>query len=1021
MRFSFIVILFFIATFVCFSQNSYSLYKQAIEEYDAEAYEQSLEKFQLAKQQFQNQKDISNVVNCLLYISRINSVQSNYKSAVSYSDEALSYFKSNKINNDSIFAELASNKALGLKFLGKFEDAYETSNSLIDYLKEKKESTKYLANAHEIKSRIEIDLGNYDDAIHSAKKALSFNNEESQERKAALLNIIGVGFYFKDQLDSTSYYYNASYKIKQDINADNYQLAIATYNIGIVQEDLGDYDKAIEFYNKAAHHDLLDRGEEVGFLSDIYVALTNTYFKKNDLEKAEEFAEKALQIAIRRYGEDSPNTSFVYIAYSNIFELKGNYEKSIEYITKALVIRRKTYGNNHRWTAESLLSISESLVELERFTEAEKKYNEALTIARSIKNNLIEAYAEMGLGTIYMETKKYDLAVESLKAAKEKFINAYGKYHETHLSVLVIEAENYFKKGEPDTALQIIEVIKKQASNSNMFYGLDALTIELDIALNYYNEIEDLKLLEKSIQNIDDAIQLIFKIKKDYPNSKSRIYVNNSMNDFVAKAIEASYILYNSTDNFRYVEKAFELSELNRSSALVTGIQDVRFKKMANVPEPLLLKENNLNHELASLKKEIYYEENAEEPDREYLEELLSKQIICRAALDSLFTKIEIEHPKYYKLKYSENGIGIKELQINILKDDETVIEYFLTEDQVYVFTISKSEINFIELPKANDIQSILQVFRNRLNKRDAITQQSKKLYNLLLKDLNLDTKRLIIIPDKELNHLPFEALIKEDTFLIQDFVICYSGSASLLKTQQDNFFDFKFTNNWVGFAPDFITNNTLASSKTEIEAVAELMKGDTFLGEQATVENFKWAAQNSSILHLATHAEIDKVNPLYSKLIFAQDSALTASDIYTLPINAELAVLSACETGFGKLEKSEGVMSMSRAFQYAGVSSTVMSLWKVPDQETAKLMEAFYKYLKAGNPKDEALKKAKIEYLETTDDAALKHPFYWSGFVISGDVSALESNSKAWLIALILLGILTLVLFRKELIKLFK
>ncbi|MBC8754058.1 CHAT domain-containing protein [Kordia sp. YSTF-M3] len=1019
MRFSLIVLLFFIETFTCFSQNSNTYYEKAKEQYNAEQYEQSLENFQLAKQQFLNQQNALDVVICLSYISKIKSIQSDYNSSLDYSIEALSYLKHGEINNDSMYADLMSGKALSLKFLGQFQQAYVITDSLINHLKAKKETEKYLANAYQIKSRVEIDLGRHDSSIISAKKALSYTNDQNQEQKAALLNIIGVGFYLKDQLDSALYYYNASYKIKQAIDADNYQLAIAKYNIGIVYEDLGDYDKAIEFYNKAAKYDLSDRGEEIGFLSDIYVALTNTYFSKNDLEKAEEYAEKALQIAIRRYGENSPNTSFAYIAYSNIFELKGDYKKSIEYVKKALEIRRNTYGANHRWTAESLLSISENQVELKRFTEAEKNYNEVITIAKSINNKLVQAYAEIGLGTIYIETNQHDLAIAALKAAKGKFITTYGNYHETHLRVLVLEAENYFKKGAPETALQIIEVIKANAKNSNLFYGLDALTLELNIALHDYNESGDLKLLEKNIQNIDDAIQLIFKIKKDYPSSKSRIYVNNSMNYFVAKAIEASYILYNSTHDFMYVEKAFELSELNRSSALVAGVQDVRFKKMANVPQALLLKENKLNHELARLKKEIYYEENAEETDREYVDELLSKQLICRTALDSLFTKIEIEHPKYYQLKYSEKGIGIKELQNNILKDDETVIEYFLGENQVYVFTISKSEINFIELPKAQNILSVLQVFRERLNKREDLTQQSKTLYKLLVKDLNVDTKRLIIIPDKELNHLPFEALIKDDAFLVENYIICYSGSASLLKTQQDHFFDFKFTRNWVGFAPEFKTNNALTSSKIEIEAVAKLMRGDTFLGEQATVESFIKSTQNSSILHLATHAEIDKVNPLYSKLIFAQDSVLTASDIYTLPINAELAVLSACETGFGKLEKSEGVMSMSRAFQYAGVRSTVMSLWKVPDKETSQIMVSFYTYLKSGTPKNKALQLAKLEYLNTVEDSFLKHPFYWAGFVLSGDISPIETGTNYWWLLFIVIP-LFLIILRKQLIKIF-
>ena len=108
---------------------------------------------------------------------------------------------------------------------------------------------------------------------------------------------------------------------------------------------------------------------------------------------------------------------------------------------------------------------------------------------------------------------------------------------------------------------------------------------------------------------------------------------------------------------------------------------------------------------------------------------------------------------------------------------------------------------------------------------------------------------------------------------------------------------------------------------------------------------------------------------------MFSKDSVLTASEIYTLPINAELAVLSACETGYGKLEKSEGVMSMSRAFQYAGVKSTVMSLWKVPDKETSKLMLLFYKNLKKGFPKDKALQKAKTNIPKNHRRSYIKTP----------------------------------------------
>ena len=113
-------------------------------------------------------------------------------------------------------------------------------------------------------------------------------------------------------------------------------------------------------------------------------------------------------------------------------------------------------------------------------------------------------------------------------------------------------------------------------------------------------------------------------------------------------------------------------------------------------------------------------------------------------------------------------------------------------------------------------------------------------------------------------------------------------------------------------------------------------------------------------MLHLATHAEIDNKNPLYNKLIFS-DGDMTSSEIYLSETRAKMAVLSACNTGFGKLEKGEGVMSMARAFHFSGVPSVVMSLWKVPDRSTMQIMLLFYQHLENGESKSEALRKAKL------------------------------------------------------------
>ena len=179
------------------------------------------------------------------------------------------------------------------------------------------------------------------------------------------------------------------------------------------------------------------------------------------------------------------------------------------------------------------------------------------------------------------------------------------------------------------------------------------------------------------------------------------------------------------------------------------------------------------------------------------------------------------------------------------------------------------------------------------------------------------------------------------------------------------------------------------------------MFDGKAFLGNNSSVNNFLENSKDNSIVHLAMHVEINHDNPQYNKLIFS-DGELTSSKIYVSDIKANLAVLSACNTGFGKLEKGEGVMSMARAFNYSGVPSVIMSLWEIPDKETKKIMVFFYQHLKDGELKNEALKNAKLDYLAATNDENLRHPYYWSGFVLNGNINSLApiKNDKYYLIS---------------------
>jgi len=194
------------------------------------------------------------------------------------------------------------------------------------------------------------------------------------------------------------------------------------------------------------------------------------------------------------------------------------------------------------------------------------------------------------------------------------------------------------------------------------------------------------------------------------------------------------------------------------------------------------------------------------------------------------------------------------------------------------------------------------------------------------------------------------------------------------------------------------------------------LLGGKTVEGKGATSSSFLSKAQQCRILHLATHACIDEENPELNKIYFAGDY-IAGADLNNLKLNAELAVLSACNTGSGKLVKGEGVMSLSRGFILSGCPSTLMSLWAVDDCTTSQIMLGFYQHLKKGLSKDAALRQAKLDHLSTADKVN-SHPYYWAAFVHSGNADPMQFSGLLaeykWLI-LFLAGLFLYFLFRKK------
>jgi len=308
-----------------------------------------------------------------------------------------------------------------------------------------------------------------------------------------------------------------------------------------------------------------------------------------------------------------------------------------------------------------------------------------------------------------------------------------------------------------------------------------------------------------------------------------------------------------------------------------------------------------------------------------------------------------------------------------------------------------------------------------------------KKLLTPVLKD-QTGVKNLIIVTDGELGHLPFETFLVEQApqqvtpyknlyYLIQDYTISYNYSATLW---QENKEAHKSKNNGqlLAVAANYDLEldssmmdlrlptdqwlrehlNSLPAARKEVETLQEQFQGFFAFDSLASEKTVKAKAADYAVLHFAVHGILDKKRPVLSSLAFSEDNDSLESnfwqahEISKLPLNANLVVLSACETGYGKFETGNGIASLARAFMYAGASSLIVSLWQVNDQTTSRIMQILYQNLADGQEIDEALRQAKLDYIQSAKGITA-HPAFWSPFIQIGKTEpvAIKTKGRLW------------------------
>ena len=552
------------------------------------------------------------------------------------------------------------------------------------------------------------------------------------------------------------------------------------------------------------------------------------------------------------------------------------------------------------------------------------------------------------------------------------------------------------------------------------------------------------------------AIQVIDEMRRGFQAEESKHTLAANALSVYEKSIKAAIDLVNwhkkqNNDSSEisdiYLKKAFQFAEKNKATILLEAIKEskARLELFANIPSNILEREENLKRDMAFYERKLFEEKQKPKDKADGLKMSFweSKIFDLTQAYQGLTDTLEQDYPDYYHLKYTIEVASVEDVQEKLQENDGTLLEYFVGKEDVYVFVIDSDEIEVHSISNTLHLQKQFETLLQSLkvnpfqmeNTEDVYLTYLKSaywIYKNLVEDMLPPQKKegevgqLIVIPDGVMGYIPFETLLMEypkdssninfsldyQHYLIEEYSISYAYSTTLLleglatenKTKEENY---------VGFAPVFERQNqmeadtikvlgsclvselqTLEGSEREVEQLSEMMNGSRFLKKEASKQSFMKNGANGRILHLATHACLSQADPMFNTIHFINDY-LSTYELFNIRLDVDLAILSACNTGSGTLIPGEGIMSLSRGFLYAGCPSMVTSLWNVSDNASVNIMLNLHANLFEGQSKSDALRSAKLQYLQNKPNR-LSAPYFWATFVHIGNPNpiSLQHNS---------------------------
>lgn len=968
--------------------------------------------------------------------------------------ESLTAFQSNGINGVIEYAEKNKNRITEdsvavVALVGK-EMKNETVLKIALVLAETLNYKSCIAWCNYYLGKYYDETGKENTALDLFAKALSiFIEVNDLKGEAYTLDGRGIIFIKNKDYSSANEAYLKLINISQKLNS-NYLQGWSYKQLGDIYDSTGDNIKAIQMYSNANQFFAKDKDDFMQ--GGTCYAMGMIYTDSDDFSRALEMFNTSL--TFYKSCGNLPGQTAASIALGEIYKYMNNYQKAVEVFSSALTLREKEPDNMDLGIINS--SLAKIYLDIGEIQKAKELYAKALIFSLLAKNKSAVAQIYVSLGDSYSlsgnKTEALKMYAKSLPYIKE----SKARYQIAELLMRVGGQMNFY--GSRTEALETYSQALPIYKAINDYNGEGAVNIEKGRVFAQMGQINN------AIESYSKAASLIEKsnvasLKADLYLAKASLFAGESKNDMayadyenalsilekirtetgladmkmsftekISRSVEEATLFMIKTD---HRDKAFQFLESIKARTLLDQLAE---KNIGNVEKGLNPKlkqsRDKLVTQLSFVKSSL-----TKAVDELSIKKLQNEKNNLEQEWDKLNYQIRFQNPVYTSILYPDI-VPVKDLQKKILKNGEVLLNYFINENEIYVYLISSKDFQIVKLPDSvSTIEKEVQEYQRNLQYNRPVYESN--LYSLLIEPVIQyikDYKTLIIAPDGFLTLIPFESIIVEyneqlerPEFLIEEYTVKYIQSATMLSLIRTTLKNLSKKDAFIGFGDPVYDYGNFKAGKQEKGEISKVrgveltpnLKSISYNRSGGLLNRLEgsgievkeianvFGAKNSKVLtrldakeENIKNSDLKKygyivischglVSDQFQSLVLSQipnsgeDGYLTIDEIMNLDWNAKLVVLSACQTGKGKIRRGEGVVGLTRAVMHAGTSAAIVSLWNVSDEGTKELMIRLFKNIVQKKMlKEEALRQAKIEMLGTK----FSNPFFWSSFIMYGE-----------------------------------